>query len=67
MGELTTCWREKEMGLLIKVSRHYVTPMEPGYSVEMKPESMDMYSFPGTDGSWWKSEEARPILEGVKI
>ncbi|KAF2443041.1 enolase C-terminal domain-like protein [Karstenula rhodostoma CBS 690.94] len=47
---------------------HYVTPMSPGYSVEMKPESMDRYSFPGKEGvSWWKSEEARPILEGERI
>jgi L-galactonate dehydratase len=47
---------------------HYVTPMSPGYSVEMKPESMDRYSYPGKEGvSWWKSEEARPILEGEKI
>ncbi|KAI0120870.1 enolase C-terminal domain-like protein [Hypoxylon sp. NC0597] len=47
---------------------YYQTPMNPGYSVEMKPESMDRYSFPGEDGvSWWKSEEAKPILEGEKI
>lgn len=47
---------------------HYVTPTSPGYSVEMKPESMDRYSFPGKEGvSWWKTEEARPILEGEKI
>lgn len=47
---------------------YYQTPMNPGYSVEMKPESMDRYSFPGEEGvSWWKSEEARGILEGEKI
>ena len=47
---------------------YYQTPMSPGYSVEMKAESMDRYSFPGEDGvSWWKSEEARPILTGEKI
>lgn len=47
---------------------YYQTPTNPGYSVEMKPESMDRFSFPGEDGvSWWKSEEARPILEGEKI
>jgi L-galactonate dehydratase len=47
---------------------YYQTPMEPGYSVEMRPESMDRYEFPGVDGtSWWKSEEARGILEGEKI
>ncbi|EAT79051.1 hypothetical protein HBI56_165740 [Parastagonospora nodorum] len=46
---------------------YYVTPMEPGYSVEMKAESMERFSYPGGEGGWWKSEEARPILEGVKI
>lgn len=45
----------------------YQTPMEPGYSVEMKSESMDRYSFPGDEKSWWRTEEARPILEGEKI
>jgi len=45
----------------------YQTPMEPGYSVEMKSESMDRYSFPGDGKSWWRTEEARPILEGEKI
>lgn len=47
---------------------YYQTPMDPGYSVELKPESMEAYSFPGKEGvSWWRSEEARPILEGEKI
>ncbi|KAF2877422.1 mandelate racemase/muconate lactonizing protein-like protein [Massariosphaeria phaeospora] len=47
---------------------YYVTPKEPGYSVEMRPESMDRFSFPGKEGvSWWKSEEARGILQGEKI
>ncbi|KAI1872382.1 hypothetical protein JX265_001361 [Neoarthrinium moseri] len=46
---------------------YYQTPMEPGYSVEMKAESMDQYSYPGKDGvSWWKSAEAKPILDGEK-
>ncbi|KAF2999915.1 L-galactonate dehydratase [Curvularia kusanoi] len=47
---------------------YYVTPTQPGYSVEMKPESMDKFEFPGKEGvSWWRSEEARPILEGEKF
>jgi len=46
---------------------YYQTPMEPGYSVEMKAASMEAYGFPGGPGGWWKSEEARPILEGEKI
>ncbi|KAK2759362.1 L-galactonate dehydratase [Arachnomyces sp. PD_36] len=47
---------------------YYVTPMEPGYSVEMKAASMDRFEFPGVEGkSWWKTEEARPILEGPRV
>lgn len=47
---------------------YYQTPMEPGYSVEMKKDSMDKFTYPGDKGiSWWTSEEARPILEGEKI
>jgi L-galactonate dehydratase len=46
---------------------HYVTPMQPGYSVEMREESMRRYEFPGGEGSWWRGEEARGILEGEKI
>jgi len=47
---------------------YYVTPTEPGYSVEMRPESMERYAFPGEEGKgWWRSEEARPLLEGEKI
>jgi L-galactonate dehydratase len=46
---------------------YYQTPTEPGYSVEMKAESMDRFSYPGQEGvSWWKSDEAKPILEGEK-
>ncbi|KAG9243196.1 enolase C-terminal domain-like protein [Calycina marina] len=45
----------------------YQTPTEPGYSVEMKAKSMDHYEYPGKEGSWWKSDEAKPILEGVKL
>ncbi|KAL7929067.1 L-galactonate dehydratase [Trichoderma chlorosporum] len=47
---------------------YYQTPTEAGYSVEMKPESMDKYSYPGEKGvSWWTSDEALPILTGEKI
>ncbi|KAI9821193.1 MAG: L-galactonate dehydratase [Pycnora praestabilis] len=46
---------------------YYQTPMQPGYSVEMKPESMKRYTYPGDEDSWWKSQEARGILEGEKI
>lgn len=43
----------------------YQSPTEPGYSVEMKEESMETYSFPGKERGFWRSEEASPILEGV--
>lgn len=46
---------------------YYQTPTDPGYSVEMKAASMEKFSFPGGEGGWWKSEEAKPILEGIKI
>ncbi|KAI6870849.1 L-galactonate [Hortaea werneckii] len=47
---------------------YYTTPTEPGYSVEMKPASMDQYEFPGKEGvSWWRSDEAKSILEGERI
>lgn len=46
---------------------YYVTPTEPGYSVEMKRDSMDRYEYPGNTKSWWQSAEAKGILEGEKI
>ena len=46
---------------------YYQTPMEPGYSVEMKPESMEEYSFPGKEGSFWQSDTGQSILAGEKI
>src|ERR1700733_10790982 len=42
---------------------YYTTPTEAGYSVEMRAESMDQFEYPGKAGvSWWRSEEARPII-----
>lgn len=47
---------------------HYVTPTEPGYSVQMKEESMERFGYPGELGkSWWRGEEAEVILTGAKI
>ncbi|CAI4219443.1 unnamed protein product [Parascedosporium putredinis] len=47
---------------------YYQTPMDPGYSVEMKTESMDRYEYPGAAGvSWWTTDEARIILDGEKL
>ncbi|KAJ5819012.1 hypothetical protein N7474_004603 [Penicillium riverlandense] len=45
-------------------SGHYITPQAPGYSVQMKPESLERYSFPGGPQSWWRGEEASRILHG---
>jgi len=49
------------------VDGYYKTPMEAGYSVEMRLESMDWYEFPGKEGRWWRGSEAKGILEGEKI
>lgn len=43
---------------------HIVSPLEAGYSVEMKPESLIRYEFPGSEKSWWQSAEAKTITEG---
>ena len=46
---------------------YYQTPMEPGYSVEMKEESMLRYEFPGGEGSWWQTDDAKIILDGDRV
>ncbi|KAH0562019.1 L-galactonate dehydratase [Trichoglossum hirsutum] len=46
---------------------YYQTPMEPGYSVEMKEESMKRFGFPGEEGGFWMSQEGRRILQGEKV
>lgn len=47
---------------------YYQTPMDPGYSVELKPKSIEAYAFPGKEGiSWWQGTEAKIILDGEKI
>lgn len=43
-------------------SGHYATPQAPGYSVQMKQESLERHSFLGRPGSWWTSDEASRIL-----
>jgi L-galactonate dehydratase len=52
-----------------KVNRGYlVAPTEPGYSVELKAESMQKFEFPGEEAvSWWRSEEAKSVLESAQI
>lgn len=50
------------------VDGHYVTPLRAGYSVEMKPDSMVRYSFPGVDGkSWWKTPEAQQVIHAPRV
>lgn len=47
---------------------YIVTPREPGYSVQMKADSMDEYAFPGEQGkSWWTTDAAKVILNGPRI
>ena len=47
---------------------YYATPTEPGYSVQMKEDSMDRYSFPGEEGkSWWRGEEAKQVLGASRV
>jgi L-fuconate dehydratase len=36
---------------------HYMAPHAPGYSIEIKPESLARYSFP--DGEAWKGEKSQ--------
>jgi len=44
---------------------YIVTPTVPGYNVEMKPSSIPQFEFPGEEGkSFWKSDQAKPILKG---
>ena len=40
----------------------HVTPTAPGYSVHMKPESMEQFTYPGGKKSWWASDAAKPLL-----
>ena len=39
------------------VDARYVAPLAPGYSITMKPESLDAYEFPG--GREWRQVAAR--------
>lgn len=44
---------------------HFVTPNEPGYSVEYTPDAIEMYTYPS--GSFWKSEQGQAIINEPKI
>jgi L-fuconate dehydratase len=41
------------------VNGRYVAPTVPGYSIEIKPESLSEFAFPDGAG-WWKEEEEVP-------
>jgi L-fuconate dehydratase len=43
-------------------SARYVTPLRPGYSIDIKPESIAEYEFPA--GRFWKSAAGRNIEGG---
>ncbi|ETN36607.1 uncharacterized protein HMPREF1541_08885 [Cyphellophora europaea CBS 101466] len=46
----------------------YVTPLQPGYSVEMKEDSMDRFEYPGEEGkSWWRTAEARTVIDAPRV
>ncbi|KAF5599057.1 mandelate racemase [Fusarium pseudoanthophilum] len=49
------------------VDGHYVTPLTPGYSVEMKPESLVRFAYPGNDASWWTSKEAEVVINQPRV
>lgn len=38
---------------------HYVTPLEPGYSIGYTDEALELYTYP--DGKFWSSEIGRKI------
>lgn len=42
---------------------HFVTPREPGYSVEYKPDAIAKYEYP--DGEFWRSEQGLAIRGDV--
>lgn len=41
---------------------YFVTPLESGYSVQYKEESVDQYKYP--DGRFWQSEGGQSIING---
>jgi len=45
----------------------HITPLEEGYSVEMKKASMEKFSFSGQEGGWWRSEEAKLLLQEERV
>src|SRR5438874_3279548 len=45
------------------VGGRYLAPTSPGYSIEIRPESLSEFAFPDGPG-WWKEEEGVPAPEG---
>lgn len=45
---------------------YYQPPKGNGFGVRMKDESMRKYEYAGGEESWWRSDEAKQILEGDK-
>jgi len=41
------------------VGGRYLAPTTPGYSIEIRPESLSEFAFPDGPG-WWQEEEAVP-------
>jgi L-galactonate dehydratase len=47
---------------------YYVTPLAPGYSVEMKEQSMDRFEYPGEEGkSWWRTADAKAVIDAPRV
>ncbi|ANB15616.1 hypothetical protein AWJ20_3253 [Sugiyamaella lignohabitans] len=44
---------------------YIVTPLEPGYSVQVKPSAWEDYGYP--NGNWWKSPAAEGIANRVVL
>lgn len=43
----------------------FVTPWEPGYSVEYKPEAIEKYEIP--NASFWTGEQGMAIRAGPRV
>lgn len=43
------------------LNAHYVTPLQPGYSVGYTDEALKKYNYP--NGTFWTSEIGRRIIE----
>ena len=46
---------------------YYQSPQAAGYGVQMHAVSMDRFEYPGREGGWWRSAEAKKIIDGERI